>query len=386
VPSTRHPARSLRSVGRGNVLDAFIGACKATADRREVERIMATKYLFVAGSIALSVASPAIAADDAALLKEARQIFQPLPKYTSGPGTTLAKEQVALGHLLFFDPRITADGDVCCATCHQPALYGTDGRPTSIGVKQRPHPRNAPTIFNAAVYSVIHWRGDRNDLEDQAEQALTGAISSGLDERDVTERLRRIEGYRPLFAAAFPIDLRPMTVKNMANAIVAYERTLLTPAPFDAYLAGNVDALSPAARKGLETFINTGCVACHNGVSVGGDMYRKFGIVEDYWSATGSRSIDKGRVEVTKNPDDLYVFRVPSLRNVAMTAPYFHDGSVATLAGAVKIMGRVQLGMKLGDLEINEIVSFLNSLTGDLPTEFVAPAVLPPAAVTAPQR
>jgi cytochrome c peroxidase len=176
-----------------------------------------------------------------------------------------------------------------------------------------------------------------------------------------------------------------MTVKNMANAIVAYERTLLTPAPFDAYLAGNVDALSPAARRGLETFIKTGCVACHNGVSIGGDVYRKFGIVEDYWSATGSRSIDKGRVEVTKNPDDLYVFRVPSLRNVAMTAPYFHDGSVATLAEAVKVMGRVQLGVKLGDAEITDIISFLNSLTGDLPTEFAAPPALPPASVTAHQ-
>jgi cytochrome c peroxidase len=310
---------------------------------------MATKHLFVAGSIALSVASVAIAADDGAVLKEAQQIFQPLPKYTSGPGSTLAKEQVALGRLLFFDPRITADGDVSCASCHQPPLYGTDGRPTSIGVKQRPHPRNAPTILNAASLSIVHWRGDRASLEDQAEQALTGAISSGLNEREVTERLGRIEGYGPLFAAAFPTDSRPVTVKNMANAIVAYERTLLTPAPFDAYLAGNVDALSSAARTGLETFINTGCVACHNGVSVGGDIYRKFGIVEDYWSATGSRSIDKGRVEVTKNPDDLYVFRVPSLRNVAMTAPYFHDGSVPTLAEAVKVMARVQLGMKLGD-------------------------------------
>jgi cytochrome c peroxidase len=357
----------------------------ATMDHRTVERTMATKYLFVAGSIALLVASPAIAADDAALLRQAQQIFQPLPKYMSDPGTPLAKEQVALGRLLFFDPRITADSDVSCATCHQPALYGADGRATSIGVKQRLHPRNAPTVFNAAFYAVIHWRGDRNGLEDQAEQALTGAISAGLDERDVTDRLRRIEGYGPLFAAAFPTDSRPMTVKNMATAIVAYERTLLTPAPFDAYLAGNVDALSPAARRGLETFINTGCAMCHNGVSVGGDTYRKFGIVEDYWSATGSRSIDKGRVEVTKNPDDLYVFRVPSLRNVAMTAPYFHDGSVATLAEAVKVMGRVQLGMKLGEAEVSEIISFLNSLTGDLPTAFAAPAVLPPAA-TASQR
>ena len=347
---------------------------------------MATKYLFIAGSIALLAASPAFAADDAALLRRAQQIFQPLPKYTSDPGAALAKEQVALGRRLFFDPRITADGDVSCATCHQPALYGTDGKPTSIGVKQRLHPRNAPTIFNAALYSIIHWRGDRESLQDQAEQALTGAISSGLNEHDVIDRLRRIDGYAPFFAVAFPTDSNPMTVKNMAKAIVAYERTLLTSAPFDAYLAGNVDALSPAARKGLETFTNTGCVACHNGVGVGGGMYRKFGIVEDYWSATGSRSIDKGRVEVTKDPDDLYVFRVPSLRYVAMTAPYFHDGSVATLAEAVKVMGRVQLGIKLGDAEVNEIMAFLNSLTGNLPTEFAAPSVLPPAAVTAPQR
>src|SRR5258708_14814940 len=118
-----------------------------------------------------------------------------------------------------------------------------------------------------------------------------------------------------------------MTVKNMAKAIVAYERTLRTPGPFDAYLAGNVDALCPVARKGLETFINTGCVACHNGAGTGGGIYRKFGIVEDYWSATGSRSIDKGRVDVTKNPDDLYVFRGARLPNVAMTPPDFHDGS-----------------------------------------------------------
>src|SRR5260370_24035442 len=185
-----------------------------------MERTMATKHLFVAGSIALSVALPAIAADDAALLKEAQQIFQSLPKAMSNPGTELVKEQVALGRLLFFDPRITADGDVSCATSHQPALYGTDGRPTSIGVKQRLHPRNAPTIFNAALNSAIHWRGDRTGLEDQAEQALTGAVSSGLDERDVTDRLRRIEGDAALFSAAFPTDSHPVTGKNMGTAIL----------------------------------------------------------------------------------------------------------------------------------------------------------------------
>ena len=180
------------------------------------------------------------------------------------------------------------------------------------------------------------------------EQALKSPITSGLEERDVVDRLARIGGYAPLFEAGFPKEAYPITVKTMAVAIAAYERTLVTPSRFDAYLAGDVAALSPVARAGLQTFIKTGC---------------------------------KGRADVTKDPADLYVFRVPSLRNVAMTAPYFHDGSVATLPDAVRVMARVQLGQKLSDPEINAIVAFLESLTGDLPAEFAAAPVLPPAAV-----
>ena len=184
-----------------------------------------------------------------------------------------------------------------------------------------------------------------------------------------------------MFKAAFPGDSEPVTGKNIATAIGAYERTLVTPSPFDRYLAGDVDALSPKARAGLESFMNTGCSGCHNGVLVGGGMYRKFGVVEEYWKATGSRSIDTGRADVTKNPDDLYVFRVASLRNVAMTAPYFHDGSVATLPEAVKVMARVQLGATLGDTETSDIVAFLESLTGDLPASFTTAPSLPPGSV-----
>jgi len=184
--------------------------------------------------------------------------------------------------MLFFDPRFTIDANMSCATCHQPALYGTDGLPRSIGVRQRPHPRNAPTILNSAL-SITHWRGDRESVEDQVIKAMTSPITFG-------QRMKRPFstgwGRFPLcapFQSGISRGSGPMTAQNMAKAVGAYERTLVTPSPFDAYLAGNVEALSPMARAGLLKFIDTGCVACHEGVGVGGAMYRKFGVLEDYW-------------------------------------------------------------------------------------------------------
>jgi len=341
----------------------------------------------VAGTVAALASSASVAADDVSLLKQAQEIFRPLPRDISASGTGAMKDQITLGRLLFFDPRITVDGNVSCATCHQPALYGTDGRSTSIGVKQRPHPRNAPTVLNSGVNIIVHWRGDRESLDDQAIKALGSPITNGqADVGAALERLKSIPGYAPLFNVAFPGDAAPLNVGNVANAISAYERTLITPAPFDAYLAGDVDALSPGARSGLTTFINIGCSGCHNGVGIGGSMYQKFGLVEDYWGATRSQIVDRGRADVTNNPADLYVFRVPSLRNVAMTAPYFHDGSVATLPEAVSVMARVQLGLKLSEQEVDDIISFLKSLTGELPSEFATAPILPPAAVISTQH
>ena len=325
-------------------------------------------------------------AEDAALLKQAQEIFQPLPKDLAGAESPITKDRVELGHSLFFDPRLTIDGNMSCSSCHQPAFYGTDALPRAIGVKQRPHPRNAPTVLNAGALKIIHWRGDRDSLEDQAAKAATSPITSGQpDEKAVIDRLSRIPGYAPLFRAAFPNEPQPITLQNIAKAISAYERTLLTPSPFDAYLAGDQEALSPAARAGLAKFINTGCVACHHGVGVGGGMYQKFGVVEDYWKATGSDPVDQGRTEVTKDPADLHVFRVASLRNVAMTPPYFHDGSVATLPPAVKVMARVQLGVALGDSDVQEIVAFLEALTGELPATFATAPVLPSGSVAPPK-
>src|SRR5215831_12818579 len=196
----------------------------------------------VAGIVVIFATSVSMAADDVSLLKQAQGLFQPLPNDMSTSRTQTIKDQVALGRLLFFDPRITVDGNVSCATCHQPALYGTDGRPTSIGVKQRLHPRNAPTVLNSGVNTIVHWHSDRESLEDQVIKALGSPITNGQpDAGAALNRLKRIPGYAPLFKAAFPGEEAPINVGNVANAISAYERTLVTPAPFDTYLAGNVD-------------------------------------------------------------------------------------------------------------------------------------------------
>lgn len=317
---------------------------------------------------------------DTDLLKEAQGFFQPLPKDMATPEFPITPERLALGRDLYFDPRISVDGTVSCARCHQPALYGTDGLPKPRGAHDKLNPRNAPTILNAALQFKEHWRGDRENVEDQAKQALIGPPSFGdPDYATAMAKIKAIPGYAEMFRKAFPGDADPITPDNWGKAIGAYERTLVTPSRFDKFLAGDVQALSPAERTGLRKFIDTGCIACHNGPGVGGGMFQKFGVVEDYWKETGSNPADKGRFDVTHKPEDMYVFKVPSLRNVAMTPPYFHDGSVRSLAEAVRVMAKVQLGKSLSDQDAQEIVTFLRSLTGELPDDFANAPVLPAA-------
>jgi cytochrome c peroxidase len=336
--------------------------------------------LGMALALVASVA-PAATPDDDALLKQARALFKPLPEDMGTADYPITPERVTLGRLLFFDPRISLDGTVSCARCHQPSLYGTDALAKPIGVKDRQNPRNAPTVLNAALQFAAHWRGDRVNVEDQATKALIGPPSFGQpDFRAAMAKIMAIPNYVELFRKAFPSDKEPVSPENWGKAILAYERTLVTPSPFDAYLAGNVQALTPSARVGLRKFIDTGCAACHGGVGVGGGMYQKFGLVEDYWQETRSPVIDKGRFEVTGSPADKYVFKVPSLRNVAMTPPYFHDGSVATLPEAVHAMGKVQLGKDLSKQDVDAIVTFLGSLTGRLPGGFETVPSVPAAA------
>lgn len=341
------------------------------------------RYLSLIALTGLSMLlfTPGLApAADQALLAQAQALFKPLPKDMPSPDNPITSDKVTLGRLLFFETRASLDGTVSCSRCHQPFLYATDALPRAIGAAGRPNPRNAPTVFNAALQFVEHWRGDRKSVEDQAIQALVGPPSFGNPNYEsAMAKLKAIPGYQALFAKAFPNDKEPVTPENWGKAIGAYERTLVTPSPFDAYLAGDGKALASDAEAGLREFVQTGCATCHNGVAVGGALFQKFGLLEEYWKATGSAEADKGRFDVTHNPADMYVFKVPSLRNVAMTPPYFHDGSVATLPEAVRVMARVQLGRTLSDEQVNRIVAFLESLTGTLPPGFAEVPQLPAA-------
>jgi cytochrome c peroxidase len=313
---------------------------------------------------------------DSTLLAQARAVFGALPGSMATPDAPTTAPRVALGRALFFDPRVSLDGTVSCARCHQPALYGTDGLALPLGVQSRVNPRNAPTVLNAALQFVEHWRGDRTSVEDQATRALVGPASFGLpDYATAVVRLKAL-GYDATFRAVFPGDTQPVTVENWGKAIGAYERTLVTPSPFDAFLGGDAAALDARATAGLRTFMALGCGGCHGGVGVGGGMHQKFGLVKDYWTVTGSTHIDSGRAGVTHDPADLYVFKVPGLRNVAMTPPYFHDGSVPSLGEAVRVMGEVQLGRELTTQDIGDVVAFLQSLTGALPIQFAQAPVL----------
>jgi len=343
-------------------------------------------FIALVGSV-LAVSS-LVSADDgeSELLARAQAIFKPLPKTAATPDRPITPERVALGRALFFETRVSTDGKQSCAQCHQPMFYGTDALAESVGNQGKIIPRNVPTVFNTALQFAQHYGGNRVDVEEQAVKALPSKLAYGnADLAEAEARLRAIPGYRELFERAFPGEAEPVTAQNWGLAIGAYERTLLTPAPFDSYLAGNVSAIDSKAKRGLDKFISFGCVGCHSGVVVGGQMYQKFGITQNYWELTGStekelfKGRDKGRFQDTKDEADAYMFKVQQLRNVAVTPPYFHDGSVATLPQAVRIMAKLQLGRDLGDDDVSDIVAFLETLTGDVPEHFAAAPTLPVA-------
>jgi len=300
----------------------------------------------------------------------ARERFKRLPASMAAGSNPITPDKVRLGKMLFYEDRISVDGTVSCARCHPFSLYAADGLRTPVGNRCSANARNAPTVLNAAGQIAEHWIGNRADVEDQALQSLTGAASFGMPSpADALKALRAIPGYGPLFGKAFPGEPDPVTLENFAKAVGAFERTLVTPSPFDAFLAGNAAALSAGEKEGLKTFLDRGCVSCHSGTFVGGGMYAKFGIASPYWEATKSEKPDAGRFEVTKNEADRYVFKVPGLRNAARTAPYFHDGSVESLETAVGIMAKVQLGLDLPAGDRGAITAFLGSLTGKIPED-----------------
>ena len=308
---------------------------------------------------------PPAPAADAPLRVRAAYALGILPP--AAPATRISE----LGRRLFFETRLSADGMVGCVTCHEPALWGADGLARSSGALGRVHERNSPTILDAAAQVAQHWRGDRTTVEDQAEQSLFGPASFGLPSADeAARRLAAIPGLSDAFRSAFGDDDEPVSAEHFGVAVGAYVRTLRAPSPFDAFLAGDDGALSASARRGLAQFIDLGCAGCHDGPLAGGTSFRKFGVFESYPNATGSSPVDVGRQAITGAKSDHHVFKVPPLRHVARTGPYFHDGSILDLSEAVRIMARVQLGEALTTDQVADLVAFLESLTGAVPDTF----------------
>ena len=287
----------------------------------------------------------------------------------------VATPEVELGRALYWDERISSDGKTSCGSCHFARDWGADRRAFSPDARGALTSRHSPTIFNSMAQPALRWLSDRKTGAEQAEGSLTGSL--GFPSRDAAlEAIRKLD-YVAGFRAAYPQDAEPMTTRNYGRAVAAYEATLVTPAPFDRFLGGDDGALSAQQKSGLRAFMANGCGACHSGALLGGSMNQRFGLTKDYWLETGSAKVDLGRFAATKKEEDKFVFRVPMLRNVAKTAPYFHDGSVATLDRAVRIMANVQLGKTLDDATTAAVVAFLESLTGDVPANYAPPGKKP---------
>ena len=327
--------------------------------------------VFLAGCIAVfGIVTPVAATADDALRKEAAALFGQLK---TGPSPV--SPQAELGRALFWDTRASADGKTACASCHEARDWGADRRKFSPDASGKLTSRHSPTVFNSMNQPALRWLSDRKTGAEQAEGSLTGSLGFATKDAGVA-KLSELE-YLARFRAAFPGDEQPLNAANYGRALAAYQATLVTPAPFDRFLAGDDKALTERQKTGLKAFIATGCAGCHSGVNLGGSTNVKFGVTKDYWLETGAEKPDAGRFAVTKKEEDRYVFRVPMLRNVAKTAPYFHDGSVDRLDRAVRIMAMVQLGRTLDDATVGSIVSFLESLTGDVPSHYAPPGERP---------
>lgn len=319
-------------------------------------------------SALILVAAAVPAQADPQLRADALKLFG---RIEAPPTAALGSAEVALGRALFWDTRLSLDGKTACASCHAAGDWGADRRRFSIDAKAKATSRHSPTVFNSMDQPALRWLGDRKTGADQAEGSLTGSM--GFESKQVGIKKAEELQYTDAFRKAYPDDAEPLSPKNYGRALQAYQATLATPAPFDRFLAGDDKALGEPQKAGLKAFVNTGCAACHSGKLLGGTMMQKFGLVREYWLETESDKPDAGLYTATKKEEDRYVFRVPMLRNVAKTAPYFHDGSVATLDKAVRVMARVQLGKTLDDATVAHIVAFLESLTGDVPAYYAPP-------------
>ena len=323
---------------------------------------------------AAAPAQQATAPDSAALRERASAVLGPLADEAPNPDNPITREKIALGRMLYYDPRLSKNHDISCNSCHQLDNHGVDSEPTSPGHKGQRGVRNSPTVYNAAFHIAQFWDGRAADVEEQAKGPVLNPVEMAMpSEAAVVAVLKSIPGYAPLFAAAFPKQEDPISYDNMARAIGAFERRLSTPSRFDAFLEGQDEALSEQEIAGLETFLEVGCPSCHNGPLVGGNLYQKLGLIKPY------ETDDAGRFAVTGNEADRQVFKVPSLRNVEKTGPWFHDGSKTDLDDAIRTMAEHQLGRELTNQQLRSLRVFLASLSGEVDGEYIAQPELPPS-------
>lgn len=328
-------------------------------------KIMPKAYLIVCATSMIIFSNISVAFD--ALPEK-----PPIPK-----DNPMSKAKIELGKQLFFDPRLSKDGTVSCNSCHNVMASGTDNRPVSVGVDAHKGGRSAPTVWNAAFLTTQFWDGRAATLEDQAKGPILNPIEMGMpDPKAVVKRIKNIPGYVDQFKNVFGTK-DPVNYDNIAKAIATFERTLITPnSAFDRYIKGDKKALSKSAKRGMELVNSVGCTSCHTGPNFSGPESLKIGegFFQKFPTFTGSKYekkynllADTGLASVTKNDSDKHMWRVPTWRNVAVTAPYFHNGSVATLDEAVRVMAKTQLNKNLSDKEVKDIVEFLTSLTGEFP-------------------
>lgn len=310
----------------------------------------------------LLLTTSAVFADSTDLLiKRANRFFSPLPDTMPGAKND-SPERIVLGKKLFFEKRLSINNTQSCSSCHrlEDGFAGVDNLPTSPGARGEQGTRNSPTVLNSGWQDSQFWDGRAEDLVEQAKGPILNPIEMGMpDEQTVEKKIRGIQQYQQRFASAFPDDKPAITYQNIAEAIAAFERTLITPSRFDDFMKGNTNALSEAEQRGLKSFIKLDCKSCHDGKLLGGETTEPLGKEHPYENQS-----DQGIYALTKDESDRMFFKVAPLRNVALTAPYFHDGKIKTLEEAVRKMAKLQLDEELTDQQVNDISRFLKALTG----------------------
>lgn len=307
--------------------------------------------------------------------------FGPLPAVMESKDNPLTEDKITLGRALYYEKRLSASNEISCNTCHILTVDGADARKTSVGHKQQTGKRNSPTVYNAAGAIAQFWDGRAKNVEEQAKGPITNPVEMAMqDEKSVIAEIKKVKWYVEQFKKVYPTDKDPVTMDNLAKAIGAFERKLVTPGRWDKFLQGDKSALTAAEKAGFKKFIDTGCNTCHAGPYVGGAMFQKLGLAKPW-----PKEDDLGRYEATKQDVDKMFFKVPTLRNVSKTAPYFHDGSIATLEEAVKLMARHQLAKELSDADVASIVTWLKALDGEIPKDYIAEQKVPDAIPPAPK-